>query len=73
MIMMEVLPVCLQYLPIERKILFFVQTCLNKIQLSLETRKDDPETQAEYFVLIARQFRELFRLHNPWEHMNVVD
>jgi hypothetical protein len=61
MIMMEVLPVCLQYPPIERKILFSAQTRLNKTQLSLEIRKDAPESQEEYFLLIAGQLRELFR------------
>lgn len=47
-IVMGELPVCLQYPPIERKTLFSGQTCLNKIQLFLETRKDGPEMNIDW-------------------------
>ena len=71
MIMMEVLPVCLQYPPIERKILFFAQTCLNKTLLSLEIRKDDPESQAEYFSINRSAVKPAAQ--NKQEHMNAIN
>jgi hypothetical protein len=47
MILIEVLPVSLQYLPIKRKTLFSGQTCLSKIQLFLEIRTDGPAIRSK--------------------------
>ena len=55
MILIEVFPVCLQYPPTESKILFSSQTCLNKTQLFLEIRKDDPEIKSRRVCQLTGQ------------------
>jgi hypothetical protein len=72
MILIEVFPVCLQYPPIESKILFSSQTCLNKSQLFLEIRKDDPEIKSRRVCQLTGQivsYSEPLRTH---EHSKLI-